>query len=161
MSALMQITSVALPLRMSRERQEPPQAPVRKPSDVEVEVPPLELPASPRKRCASLDRASNTTREDASENASEEPFMLDDEDDFIEQNYQMELIGFDDDGPGGADFPPLQNRPLKRNGRARSYSCFHAPLSPGASPVLLSALERIAAEAGTHLGNPRGRADTL
>merc|ERR1719440_2095168 len=46
-----------------RMRPEPPRAPLRKPSDVSWEVPPLELPMAPKKR--SLSDSHTTTEEDA------------------------------------------------------------------------------------------------
>jgi len=178
-----------------RHRPEPPLAPLRKPSNVDWEVPPLALPTGPRKRSAS---SSSTTldgdslraapldepeEDDEDENgAGEEDGVfafeghrssgaLDDEEDDFGQ-FKLELVGLDDedepltgcldcpdvmfsgdmhDGP--ASFPSRTSRSPPTSlaqGRERSQS---VNVSTGASPVLLSALERVAAEAGV----PEGR----
>mmetsp|Transcript_5049 Transcript_5049/g.9705 ORF Transcript_5049/g.9705 Transcript_5049/m.9705 type:complete len:137 (-) Transcript_5049:77-487(-) len=131
------------------QRLEPPAAPVRKPSDADVEVPPMEeLPLGPRKRCPSTDVGSSSGRE---EDGSEEPnFDWDDED---ESNYQVELVGFDD------EVQDTTARPCMRRPRANTAG-LNTTLTPGASPMLLTALERLAAEAGSHSG-ARIRADTF
>lgn len=165
----------------SRHRPEPPRAPLRKPSDADWEVPPLQLPTGPRKRSSSTDGGSTTTREDAfdapallpaaaedfADEEDEEEGIFgweagggghhvaaeDDEED--DGRFQLQLVGLDEDigSPAGSE------QGGERAGRrAASFST-----SPqlGASPVLLSALERVAAEAGTHLGAGRYRIGTL
>ena len=75
-------------------RLEPPRAPLRKPSDADMEVPPMEeLPAGARKRSPSTDVGSSNGGRD--EDGSEDHTCDWDEQDDL--NYQMELVGFDED----------------------------------------------------------------
>jgi len=160
---------------------EPPRAPSRKPSDAEWEVPPLHLPTFPRKRTSSYDGASSiTTREDA-DALSLLPAATDDDDEDGEEEcvfafdgeyveaaedgdgqFQLVLVGHDGDAGGrlGAADKYTVGSPAgaTRAGRSQSFS---ASLQLGASPTLLSALERVAAEAGTHLGTNRYRIGTI
>mmetsp|Transcript_3013 Transcript_3013/g.9023 ORF Transcript_3013/g.9023 Transcript_3013/m.9023 type:complete len:207 (+) Transcript_3013:52-672(+) len=171
----------------SRLGPEPPRAPSRKPSDADWEVPPLHLPTGPRKRSCSADGASSsTTRDDADglpllpaanvdEDEEEEEgcvFAFDGEHDEAGEEYddgqfQLQLVGLDDDAGGcpddvkvdaGGCLDDVKVGSPTRTGRSQSFST-----SPqlGASPTLLSALERVAAEAGSHLGASRYRIGTI
>lgn len=172
----------------SRMRYEPPAAPSRKPSLVNWEVPPLELPVAPCHKKLS-GNSSDTFLDDASgggfsldacalEEGDEEDdeeeagvFALDgggtplaDEDDFPGVP-QFNLVGLD-----GDDFASITNETMSRREVPTStcpvfgslpaggaFGVLHRNRSPsegdspilGASPTLLSALELVAAQAGT------------
>lgn len=145
-----------------RHGPDPPKAPSRKPSDVDWEVPPLQLPTGTKqKRASSADCGSSSTTIDDpdlflplpdDEEQEEEEGSFEEEEDF-----QLQLTGLDDaaEGAAPASFPRRSSSPHKAmspRSRAKSLS-----ISPqlGASPMLLSALERVAAEAGTHLSRNR------
>lgn len=150
------------------KRLQPPRAPLRKPSDVSWDVPPLALPEAPRKgklphgsfastfdeECPPLEEKSDDSGEE------DEPaiFALDgggaEDDDDGENTFQ--LAGFDDglDDPvasGGRgysdkDAPPAAPAPgssyQSMSGRMRAASMSQ---SLGASPILMSVLEQVAA----------------
>lgn len=175
-----------------RNRPEPPRAPLRKPSDVSWEVPPLELPMAPKKR--SLSDSHTTTEEcppldEAEEEEEEETaiFALDggaeDDDDQFDSAFQ--LAGFDDDedvggfvtsevipkgkglsfGYSGSEdhvkvasslpAPRMTAMVSEHMSRARTESMNNTPL--GASPILLSVLEQVAAAQASSGGGPIGR----
>eukprot|EP00931_Biecheleriopsis_adriatica_P075395 TRINITY_DN49262_c0_g1_i1.p2 TRINITY_DN49262_c0_g1~~TRINITY_DN49262_c0_g1_i1.p2 ORF type:complete len:216 (-),score=56.55 TRINITY_DN49262_c0_g1_i1:91-738(-) len=166
----------------ARKRYEPPKAPPRKPSLVEWEVPPLELPTAPKRRSSKaadeladpLEAFTLDAEEGADENEEDEEeegcvFDLDggtgggpdaDEDDGF-GGLQFRMAGLDDGEDSNEDFASIPKRlvadepvsPGSEGKRDRSES-----MSPvlGASPTLLSALEMVAAEAGTKSRPRRG-----
>mmetsp|Transcript_23136 Transcript_23136/g.47140 ORF Transcript_23136/g.47140 Transcript_23136/m.47140 type:complete len:203 (-) Transcript_23136:54-662(-) len=149
-------------------RPEPPRAPLRRPSDATWEVPPLQLPTKPRKEVLSpgpsahgSTHGSSSTREDMRDEAFEEQEDEDDEEEAcvfafegaVEEedddggHMKLQLVGFDDDDDGDVSaFGPTLTTAEAARGDARQTA---SQPKLGASPVLLSALERVAAEAGT------------
>lgn len=161
------------------KRPQPPRAPLRKPSDVSWDVPPLALPEAPKKgklphgsfasgttldeECQPLDEKSDDSGEE------DEPaiFALDggggDDDDEGDNIFQ--LAGFDDDDDNvvgaGRGYPekeaspaaPSDTSPTALSGRVRAQSMQQ---SLGASPILLSVLEQVAASQGLDLDAAAG-----
>ncbi|CAE8606989.1 unnamed protein product, partial [Polarella glacialis] len=149
----------------------PPPRPSRKPSDADWEVPPLMLSKKSRSCSFTSTSASGDVQnemEDAERNEDEVcMFGFDSEllegaaDSDAEEEFsaKLQLVDLNDrEFPAGMtkvtfDSSAEMASPASsaRYGRPRrSSSCSMSP-SLGASPVLLSALERVAAEAGTHL----------
>jgi len=186
-----------------RNRPEPPRAPLRKPSDVSWEVPPLELPMAPKKRSLSTCGSGTTEEclpfgldEKSEDEENDEPamFALDadgaEDDDYDGGGDAFQLAGFNDNGcddddvggfvssetrqltfgyplhedkagmnmgqacslPTGRVCPPAFGR-----ARANTESMNH---HLGASPILLSVLEQVAAAQATQGPGGRCRADS-
>jgi len=186
-----------------RNRPEPPRAPLRKPSDVNWEVPPYQLPVAPKKRSLSADCSGTTeesppTPQEEGEKSEDEDddagiFALDggaaSDDDEFELGDAFQLAGFDDGDED--DFGPLtsERKFSFRAGYPGSYGqddkdasdhrlmSQSLPAQPvcrlrhesqkvelGASPILLSVLEQVAAaqagRPGGLTGGGRSRADS-
>eukprot|EP00440_Ansanella_granifera_P068501 gb/GFBE01074312.1/.p1 GENE.gb/GFBE01074312.1/~~gb/GFBE01074312.1/.p1 ORF type:complete len:226 (+),score=51.74 gb/GFBE01074312.1/:1-678(+) len=177
-----------------KKRFDAPAAPSRKPSLVEWEVPPLELPTAPkRKSTAGIKspevkplEAFDLDAEPASEEEDDEEgcvFSLDggagggdaDEDEGFGGALQFRLAGLDDGDQD--DLGPLSSLDVIEGGSPKSPKLLSSSIpgssseaqrnrsesmSPvlGASPTLLSALELVAAEAGS-VGKTRHRIGTV
>lgn len=148
-------------------RSEPPRPPHRKPSDADWEVPPLELPMKQRKGAGSMDECSTTTTASCVLNTEMEA-----EGEYDHDDEEACTFSFDVAVPEDQDLVDIaEDNVLVNFTDMSSPSSFRksspmrirsASMSPalGASPVLLSALERVAAEAGMHLGR-RNRFETM
>jgi len=162
-------------------RRQPPTAPQRKPSDADWDVPPMQLRIKSMgkeaifddgsTRAASLDRRVSMEIEDDEEHMT---FHLDggaEEDaEEAEEFGQPDFCLVEEEDPeptGGYSSKvtfnigrDMASSPAGSGTFAgRSRSCSMSP-TMGASPVLLSALERVAAEAGSHIGM-RNRVGTI
>jgi len=179
-----------------RNRPEPPRAPLRKPSDVNWEVPEYHLPVAPKKRSLSAD-CSGTTEEspptpaDEAEKSEDEDddagmFALDggaaEDDDDFELGDAFQLAGFDDGddddiGPliSERKFSYTAGYPSQMGQERTDYSmmsqslpaqpvcrlrCDSQKVELGASPILLSVLEQVAAAQAVQRPGGRSRADS-
>jgi hypothetical protein len=160
---------------------------LRKPSDVTWEVPPLELPTAPKKRSLSgsgttLDDPDFAPLEEKSEDSGDddEPAIFgssfnnggDDDDDDGDGLTAFQLAGFDDDDNDDDKFvsatkgyPMLDQdmikTPISASLPTSRMRCASESQSMGASPILLSVLEQVAASQA--FGAPTGgrcRADS-
>lgn len=152
---------------------EPPRPPARKPSDADWEVPLLELPTRPsRKRTSSTDESCSTAVDEllplaldggAEEDEDQSGVFAFENDGGCETDEeesgarsQLELIGLDDDFPDLDEAPIRVCRQLAHGMHQRRPRSVSELPTLGASPVLLSALEQVAAKAGMHSpGRPR------
>eukprot|EP00928_Gymnodinium_smaydae_P052989 TRINITY_DN37098_c0_g1_i1.p1 TRINITY_DN37098_c0_g1~~TRINITY_DN37098_c0_g1_i1.p1 ORF type:complete len:176 (+),score=24.26 TRINITY_DN37098_c0_g1_i1:75-602(+) len=160
-------SSWPLPASPSMEAN-PPQAPQRKPSDADWEVPPLRLPNGPVGKRRSVSASSTRTGQSsqdaggtavttaATEDEEDDTgiFRLDDEgnplDTYVgESAYEFLLDGMD---TGDSDASPVASAPRLPGTRLRerAQTCINSvstkKLDPGASPALLTALEEVAEE---------------
>eukprot|EP00930_Biecheleria_cincta_P006591 TRINITY_DN107627_c0_g1_i1.p1 TRINITY_DN107627_c0_g1~~TRINITY_DN107627_c0_g1_i1.p1 ORF type:complete len:205 (-),score=38.23 TRINITY_DN107627_c0_g1_i1:260-874(-) len=164
-------------------RREPPMAPQRKPSDADWDVPPMHLGTKSvgtkpflddvSTRAASFDGRLSMDIEDDEEHMMFHLEGSDKEDgpEEAEDFGRPEFCLVEEEEPTGgysgkvtfnlcADIQDMASSPAgSGNLCVRSRSCSMSP-TMGASPVLLSALERVAAEAGSHIAT-RSRIGTI
>mmetsp|Transcript_4729 Transcript_4729/g.13193 ORF Transcript_4729/g.13193 Transcript_4729/m.13193 type:complete len:191 (-) Transcript_4729:618-1190(-) len=150
----------------SRHRPEPPRAPLRKPSDVNWDVPLLSLPEAPKRKSfgspwtagesdAGVLSFDPSTEDDFADD-DEGVFALDDgtdspDEDLPPPGFDYDLIGLEDfNAPcGSVDnvTREISSSFSKSPGSRGRLSSSVASVPTGASPTLMSILEQVAAEA--------------